>query len=156
GDVYMVSRNTIRDGQRQYLQKYFPTSAASGRLRITRAGEEAALYAAEGPAGDFRELCRYPLGREDVKTVWLTAYTRHTRHAVDLRVVDLRVRSDSGAPEPGPDAADAGTSPPPSGSRLWRPLAVLILLAIVLALGMWLYARRRGGKVPARDPGNSP
>jgi hypothetical protein len=143
GDVYMVSRNTTKAGNRQYLQKFFPTATRSGRLRLTRTGTEATVSAADGREGNFRELSRYALGTEDVKTLWLSAYTGHSRHGVDLRIVDLMIHSDSPITVQNEEATtpqDPSLNAPKGGLAG----AVLLVLLLVFALVVCLFVRRSG------------
>jgi hypothetical protein len=144
GDVYMVSRNLDDNGTRRYLQQYIPTSATSGRLRVTRAGRLATLWAAEGPGDDFRQLCAYDLGPEDVDKVFLSAFTGSAHAAVDLRLVDLKVRSDGPLPVEAADALPVA-APPRPGQRGWLAAALVVGVAVAftLLLGVWLSVTRR-------------
>jgi hypothetical protein len=147
GNVYMLSRNLSQNGQRQYRQKYIPTSASAGRLRIARKGTEVTLWAAEANAGDFQELGRYDLGDEDVRWLWFTAYTGHARYRVDLRLVDLKVRTDIPISEQSPDTTASPDTPPKARERGWLTAALLVGLGITLALvlGLWVLSRRGRG-----------
>src|SRR5262249_51350326 len=62
GDVYVCNHMLNRDGRRRYDTKFPPASGKSGRLRVSRQGGEVTFWAAEGPAGEFRELCRWDVG----------------------------------------------------------------------------------------------
>jgi hypothetical protein len=94
GDDYMVSRNSMENGKGRYLQRHFPTSCTKGKLRITRRGADATNWVAEGDSDNFKELCRYELGSDPVKMIWFTGFTGHFGYDVDLRIVDVRVRTD--------------------------------------------------------------
>jgi serine/threonine protein kinase len=152
GEVYMLSRNTTENGERKYRQKYIPTAARSGQLRITRKGTEATLWAAEGNTGDFQELGRYDLGPEDVQGVWLTAFTGHAPYRVDLRLVDLKIRSDIPISELPPDTPASSDEAPKARGREWLTAALLFGLGVTLALLLvaWFWARRgRNGEAVA-------
>jgi hypothetical protein len=144
GNVYMVSRNGDEGGTRTHRQKYIPTTATSGRLRVTRAGRQATLWAAEGAAEDFVELCAYDLGPEDVDKLWLTAFTGHAPYAVDLRLVDLKVRSGGDLAVRAADSLPAA-APPKPGQKGWLTAAGVVGLVVLspLLLAVWLSARRR-------------
>lgn len=65
GQVYLTSRATMDEaGKRGYRTRSFPAEVKSGRLRITRVGGEATLWAADGDADEFIELNRVDLGPE--------------------------------------------------------------------------------------------
>jgi serine/threonine protein kinase len=117
GNVYVGNRmTTAQDGNRHQLQ-YFQTSAKTGQLRITRTQGEAILWAAEG-AGDFRPLCRYSLGAEDLKIVKISAFPGWTQNAVDVRIKDFRVRSGALIPDdPLAPAPKVGPAQEGSASR---------------------------------------
>jgi serine/threonine protein kinase len=158
GEVYMVSRNGEEGGTRTYRQKYIPTTATSGRLRVTRAGRRATLWAAQGAADDFVELCAYDLGAEDVDKVWLAAFPGSSTSAVDLRLVDLKVRSDNPVAAQPADATPAALPQQP-GQRGWLAAAGAVGLAVVCTLLVvaWLAVRRRGAApTPAPDAGANP
>src|SRR5205085_6242228 len=84
-DIYLCSHNTTVDGKRRYDQKFIPAAGKTGRLRMTRRGGEVTLWAAED-GGEFRELCRYNFGPEDIKMVRSAAHPGIARNAVDLRI----------------------------------------------------------------------
>src|SRR5262249_34744169 len=68
-------RETTVNGKRVFQSSVFPAETKSGRLRITRQGSEAILWASEGGAEDFKELCRYELGTEDLQAVRFAAHS---------------------------------------------------------------------------------
>jgi len=157
GEVYMVSRNTTENGKRQYKQKYVPAASRSGWLRLTRTGTEATLLAAEADSDDFRELCRYDLGAEDLTRVRLTAYVGYDRSAVDVRVLDLRIRADGLVVDQGLDTPMASEAGGPTRSSGWLAaggiIGLAVLLLLLIPLGVWFRARRggRAGKAPPQD-----
>jgi hypothetical protein len=148
GEVYFVSRNYLNpDGSPGWQQEHIPTTARAGRLRITRSGTKATAWAAEGTSNNFQVLRTYDLGPEDIKVIWLMAYTGHVQLALDLRVTDFTIRSGISIP----------SAPPPESTpdvplRLWRFLAIVVGLLLISAAGAWWFARRRGGKTVAVGP----
>jgi hypothetical protein len=71
-----------------------PASAKSGQLRVTRLGRKVVLSVREGNER-FRVLHQLDLGPEDVKFLRLGANPGGGPHAVDVRILDLRVRGAS-------------------------------------------------------------
>jgi hypothetical protein len=141
GDAYMCSRMTTIDGKRQYKHQLYDAPAKAGRLRLTRAGGEVTFWAAEGAADDFRELCRYDLGPEDLKIVRLGANSGTAPEPVDLRIVDVKIRSDE--PIVGPVPAFDPNAPSKGWRRGWLVAAGLVGLLVALSLlGTWFYVRR--------------
>jgi hypothetical protein len=148
GDVYFVSRSYLNpDGSPGWQQESIPTTAKAGRLRITRSGTKATAWAAEGTSDRFKVLRTYDLGPEEIKVIWLMAYTGHVQLALDLLVTDFTIRSGVPMPSPPPDESASGL---PRG--LWRFLAVVLGLLLAGAAGTWWLARRRGGPAVAAAP----
>jgi hypothetical protein len=154
GDVYNCARISTDDqGQRTYHHERPSAGADRGRLQLTRRGREVTLSAAEGPAGEFKELTRYDLGTEDVIQVSATAFTGYAPNALDLRILDLRVRGLSAPESAAPGSSLAGPQSP--RSRTWLFTAGLLgLLLFLTALVLWLVAlrRRRGEDRSRRAP----
>jgi serine/threonine protein kinase len=148
GDVYLCSFMTTRDGKRRYDSRLFPAPASAGRLRLSRKGTEVVCWAAEG-AGDFRELCRFEAGAADVKFIRVAAYPGQSSEPVDVRLVDLRVRSDAPILDQGVDSSQAPAGAP---ARAWlaalEGLGLLLTLAAAVVLGLWLRRRGRAAKAP--------
>jgi hypothetical protein len=157
GDVYVCSRMTTQDGRRRYTNKFYDAAGKSGRLRLTRAGGEVTFWAAEGASDDFRELHRYDLGPDNVAMVRLAANPGGPGEPVDLRIVDLKVRSET--PLPVPDQAFDPHSPSATQAKGWRRawLGAAALVGALIAgslLGVWLIGRhrRRARKALATAP----
>ena len=145
GEVYLTSRITSRDGKREYFHNFTPTTSKSGYLRLTRAGREARLWAADGAAGTFQELNHFDLGAEDVKAVRLSAYVGHAANAVDVLIKDLRVHGLSPT-EVKTQTASTNPAAAPSRERTQGWLAASSIIAVLIALGTlgaWLYGRRK-------------
>jgi uncharacterized protein DUF1583 len=141
---------TYEGDKRRFRNSYAPAANKAGRLRLTRAGPEVAFWAADGPGADFRELCRYDLGREDLRMIRLAAFT-NLPQPVDLRLTDLKIRADDLDVGADTGAVTAGGGPK-TRSKGWLAAAAIIgVLVVVAFLGAWLLARRarRAGKAPA-------
>src|SRR5262249_32560550 len=121
-------------------------------LRLTRKGSEATFFAAEGLGGAFRELCRHDLGTEDLKIVRLGALSGSPAVAVDLRIVDLQIRT----PSPLTGVAVAPSSPSPTTTERgrsggWLVAGGFVGRVILLPRGVGLAVRpRRPAGSPAR------
>jgi DNA-directed RNA polymerase subunit RPC12/RpoP len=135
GDVYMFTRATTTDeGKRRNTHKFKPSTVKAGQLRLTRAGTEAVYWAADGDEAEFRELHRTQLGAEDVKTVMLTAFPGKDQSAVDLRLIEFRVRA-------GDLFANTEVLPPSSRGPLFWALAGVAGAVLILG-GLWALWRR--------------
>ncbi|MCI0680966.1 MAG: DUF1583 domain-containing protein [Gemmataceae bacterium] len=141
GDVFMLTRaTTTAEGKRRHTHELIPSAANAGQLRMTRTGTEATWWAAEGDDGEFRELHRDELGAEDVSSVLLTAYPGKAQCAVDLRLIEFRVRSGKA-----PTAAErAGIRP--RRIALWVTAGVSG--ALLILGGIWAQWRRRLPRQP--------
>jgi len=147
GDAYACGRMTTPTGKgRQYKWKVFPSTAKAGRLRMVRTGGEVTLSASEEGAADFRELCRYDLGTEDLKMVRVAALPGAPMQPVEVRLVDLRVRTPSPVAALAPDAGPSAEGPKKEVSKGWLvtvEIVGLIITLVLAGLGVWLYLRRR-------------
>src|SRR6185369_16744907 len=98
---------------------------------------------------EFRELCRYTLGSDELKAVRVAVHPIQTSQPIDARIVDLRVRADTivgveQLAESSPTAEAAATAVPKG--RVGTVLVVgLVLTLALLGLGLWFYARRSRG-----------
>src|SRR5581483_294014 len=80
-EVYACARISTDDqGQRTFQHQFPPAAGKSGRLRLTRQRREVTYWAAEGEAGEFKELCRYDLGPEDVTAVRVAAFPGYAKN----------------------------------------------------------------------------
>jgi hypothetical protein len=150
GEVYMTSRNTTVDGKRQYRQKYFPTAARSGRFRMTRTGAQVTCWVADGADGPFQELGRYDFSPDDLNRVRMGAYTGGARSAVDVRVVDLRIRSAGPIPDQGAEPPPPAAPPQKTGAKRWLLWAGLVGLGLTLVVAVWLFFRQNRRPAEAR------
>ncbi len=145
GEVYFVSRNYLNpDGSRAYQQKHFPANVKAGRLRISRNGPKATAWAAEGTSDNFQVLCSYDIGPEDIKGIWLMAFTGHARYPLDLLVTDLTIRSGIPIPSAPPDEPAPGLAP-----RLWKFLAIALVVLLACVAAAWWFVRRGPSKAVA-------
>jgi serine/threonine protein kinase len=154
-DRYICSRMIDQGAQRQFLPRYVlaggrraadpprPVSP-SGQLRITRTGTVVTFFAAEGAAGEFRELHSLSIGPEALKTVRVAAFPGNAVEPVDVRFVDLRVRANGVEAAPAANAA-----PAPAGRKSWLVPGLIVggAAAALCLVCLWLAGRgrRRGG-----------
>lgn len=123
-----------------------PCTATIGRLRLQRTGTILRYAWAEGiEGGTFQEVHAEDFGADELRTVKLNATTGRQVAAVDVRFIELRIRSQEMlATTPAPAAQ---TAPPAGPSRLW--LWLLLCLAVGFALsGLLVWLRRRSGPTP--------
>jgi serine/threonine protein kinase len=156
GEVYTCARISTDDqGKRTYNHDFIPSTAKSGRLRIARIGREATLWAAEGATGEFKELCRYDLGTEDVHLICVNAFPGHAQNFLDLRILDLRVHSLNSSEITALEQLAERKSDRSRGGL--AAVGLLGLIVIVTAFGVWYVAvrSRRGGPVTSEIPVNS-
>jgi hypothetical protein len=77
----------------QPRNKGVAAKAKTGRLRLTRAGNVLSYFAADGADQDFTLLQKFPFGAEDVREVRITGATGGDKAALEVRVIDLRIRA---------------------------------------------------------------
>jgi hypothetical protein len=107
------------------------------RMRLKRTGTTLAFLWAPGAAGsDFTEIHRCEFGNASIDRIRLAATTGRQPSRVDVRLIDLRVRS-----------GWANDSAPPESSRAWMLWVGLALaaLGVSLILGIALAIRRSRG-----------
>jgi hypothetical protein len=121
----------------------FPAAGKAGKLRLVRTGPVLSYQVAAADAQEFTVLQEYPFSGDDLTDVRLTATTGGPQAALDLRVLDCRIRAAS--------VAEAAAVPSPEAPRgkPWLPpaLAVFGALALLLAGGFVLYRRRAAGRM---------
>lgn len=129
-----------------------PCTARTLRLRMKRSGRTLHYLWAPGTTGGmFEEFRKVDFGDEPVERVRLAALTGRQPCNLDIRLLDLHIRSQTsdGMPTAAVVAAAEGAiaPAPPAGRALWRMAAVAALL-LAIAGGM-LLAIRRGRREPA-------
>jgi hypothetical protein len=112
----------------KYEAKSFPTSTKKGRLALKREGTS--LFFMAGPSGgESLELYKTEVGREDVPLVRFVANTGGSPSALDVRFVEVRIRSSDkllGAPRV-----------PEGGSGLWWVLCGSLLVGGGMTFWWW-------------------
>jgi hypothetical protein len=113
------------------------------RLRLKRLGTVLSYWWAPGAAGDnYQELQwsrgKLPFGSEPVQNIRIIAGNGRTDSPLDVRLLDLRIRTLGTPVEPPAPAAPVKT-----GGKLWLTLLLVAVGAgTALALGAWLLVRR--------------
>jgi hypothetical protein len=142
-------RAVIRaDGKRDYQSDRIECNARLFRLRMTRNKQTLTCFWAPGLSGDdFREIGKTEFVSDDLRTVTLNTTTGSKPYELDVRLVDLRIRS-------GVKSLSEPESAPTSVERVqrrWRLWLVILLFGVALSAGMLtLYLRRRRNAV--NDP----
>jgi hypothetical protein len=156
GDSYMVGRGATVNGKPENKNTCFPTTARSGQLKLTRRGKEVIAWAAEGAAGPFKELHEVDFVAADLSRIWFAAYAGNTEYGVDLRIIDIKIRSNLPDNDPAlvpavaPVAAVAEEAPAaPKPGRTYVSLIVFGVFALTAAaallvgVGIIVVRRRR-------------
>src|SRR5262245_47063612 len=135
---------TDADGRRDYHTDRVSSDAKIFRLRMTRKNRTLNCFWAQGLTGDdFREIGTAEFLSDDLTTVALNTTTGGKPFNLDVRFLDLRIRSSiKSLSDP-----DPAQSP---GDRLWqrrRLWLVLLLLGVALTAGAlsWRLRRRLSG-----------
>jgi hypothetical protein len=127
----------------QYDIKYQPCTDNDLRLRLKRTGSKLSYALGPGLQGTtFVELEPKNFGANDLEKVLVRVTTGRQPHAIDARLVELRIRSGRAADPKDVVAVvapDAG--PRRSGTRLLL-VGGIVLLALVLAMLFALWQRR--------------
>jgi DNA-directed RNA polymerase subunit RPC12/RpoP len=132
-----------------------PTEARTGQLRLVREGSMMSYYAKEGSENEFQKIYEREFGKDDLAFVRFVAANNTNPTTVDVRLLDLRIRSDSvpvTADQVSLSAASGETETPSKNglTGMWL-LGSALVLAMVMVLGLWVYARqsRRDAPQPA-------
>jgi len=114
---------------------YLAGAAKTGRLRLTRRAAVLFFYGSKG-SDDFTLLKQYPFAADDLSEVRLVGSTGEADAALDVRVLDLRIRAESlpGMPAAGPAVVEG---------KEWLVIVLGGSLVLALGLGMWLFLRHR-------------
>ncbi|MEJ7637467.1 MAG: hypothetical protein WKF75_05600, partial [Singulisphaera sp.] len=131
---------------RTYSPRWKPAGVKSGKLRITRRGSTAAAWYTEG-SSVFRELRQVELGAQDLDRVVLAANLGGSKHALDMRLRDLRIRAE--------DLPGWSGSPPSPKPFPWGIAAAGTGAFVLAGAGLWwLAASRRppAGPVAGQNP----
>jgi DNA-directed RNA polymerase subunit RPC12/RpoP len=145
-EVYLFDHEVMEDGKPKYnISTSSPTTARSGRLRISRVGTTAICEAAEGEAGKFEEVVdRREISSAEVKTVRAAVFLGNTPNAADVFITEVRVR-----PLTAREASTLTVTPNesrPEGSGWWLAVTLLfsaLILGLLIALGVWLTYRSK-------------
>lgn len=129
-----------------------PTVARTGQLRLVRQGSILRFLVADG-SDNFRELERTEFGDDNV-LVHFVVNNNGSPTNVDALLVDFEVRADELLPiAAAPAASTAASADEDEGGDVdgdW--LAIIVLPALVILGGAWLFVRRwrRGRSAAAR------
>jgi hypothetical protein len=100
-------------------------------------GSILSFLAAEGENGEFKRIYRDTFRGEDVEQIRIGGYTGGPEAALDVRVIDVRIRTKAKL-----ELQGAGVAPP--GNVGWLTAGGIIGLAAGFSLlGLWWCARQR-------------
>jgi hypothetical protein len=138
------------DGKEQYLNsRDLPASRPSGKLRLSRKGDEMQFLAAEGDEL-FRIVQILKIGEADVKQVQVDFVTMWTPIALDARLTELTIEADQvgdGAPGALAGAVEASREP---GARAWLLALGVVAMAVLSVGGVGIWLLRKHGRHTAR------
>ena len=143
--VLLWNRSIEVPGQNtKYPEGTMPWPDKIGRLRFKRTGASLSFLAAPGlVGGEYFEIRTADFGGDDIRSIALIGFNGRQPVAVDVRFLDLSIKS--GGPAAAPVVAHHANLPPNPRSSGW--LAVLLVLGLgstmvlALALGAWAYLR---------------
>jgi DNA-directed RNA polymerase subunit RPC12/RpoP len=144
---------TLRRPQPIYDSKFVPTEATLGQLRLKREGSTLRYLVAD-LGQEFREIYQADFGTQDIGFIRYVVNTGNLPTAVDVRLVDVKIRSGSPKRNPVVEAEVPSDTPQSSLGNVWLASGIL-LQGMVFAVGTWMYARRSAGAAkpaPAASP----
>ena len=149
GGVYTVEcwdraiNNSYRSPKR-------PTEARIGQLRLVREGSNMTYWAKDGLDNPFQKIHEGEFGKDDLEFVRFVAVHNKNPTTVDVRLLDLRIRSNS---VPAQAALPAALGEPGTVSNTWLYIAgllgLVLALTMVIASGFWMYMRRPRHALPS-------
>src|SRR5262249_52865110 len=133
GDQYVAeSRVGIPD---QFKAQHEPTLTRTGQLRLVRKGAMLRFLVPDAPRAELRDILQTDVGDEALDMVRLIANNNKSPTALDVRLLDLTIKSGKLIPAQTLDLSRAG---------LVQALLVGLLATLLLAsIGIWIYTRRR-------------
>jgi hypothetical protein len=149
-----VTEFSNKDIPKDWHRHIRPSEAQTGQLRLVREGATVRFLIAAPPGGEFLEIDRFDYGTEEVSRVHFSVTdSGKPGNAVDVRLVDLKVRSPSAAAEQAVTAASTPETDGQGGSRIWFKGSLAILAIILMtAVAVWLYVRSRRGNAAMEAP----
>jgi hypothetical protein len=146
-ELIFWDRGFVKKGEApQYDIDYRPCTDKSLRLRLKRTGAQLSYLLGIGLIGDqFEELPPKTFGPNDIERALVRITTGRQRASVDVRLIDLRIRSGAVPAAPIPVVEP----PPVQPSRSWLLAALCVALALTLPVtiifALLLFRRRRIG-----------
>ena len=142
-DDQVISWEWLHDGRVDLNLDAISSSDKVGRLRLKRTGSVLHyLWAPGAEGGAFQEINKCNFGTGGIERIRLTLVTGRKKLNADLRLLDLRVKGQTGSTaaiaaekEPLPQVLKRGT--------LAGALLLGWLITMALALALYLFARRR-------------
>ena len=129
--------------------KVEPTTSDHGQLRLVRKGAKLSFQVAEGEGG-FKELLDIDYTAEDLVMVRFGANNNKAPAAVDVRIIDVRLRPGvlavgGAAPDPEPEAKVEPRSLAPGWLTAFTVIGVfvLVVLAVLICCVIYFVRRRR-------------
>lgn len=95
GETYMLHR-AYKEGEKyRHDAEFTPAGAASGKLRLQRAGSTLHFAVAEGQSDEFVELRAVEFTSDDLADVRLAAQTEGSTTGIDIAWTNVEIRTDA-------------------------------------------------------------
>src|SRR5262249_39251753 len=107
------------------------------RLRLKRTGEVLSYLWAAGASDDFHEINRCDFWKDEIREIRLTAANDRSPCKLDVRLIDLRIRSGTRTND-----SPAVSAPATKGSAHRLLIALALLLILLLMIGVALALRK--------------
>jgi hypothetical protein len=140
------------DGKLKFEGNWVPCQDKVGRLRMKRTGTILSYWYASGTSGDsFEEIHRCEFGSDDIVRMSVRGLTGKRPCLLDMRFLDLRIRSAQPVTAAVTAVAQAGDHAVKGTWKLWLVLALVMALSLGVLLAV--RQRRRPGTMPAPAAG---
>jgi MYXO-CTERM domain-containing protein len=149
GSWYTCDRGAFDENRQRHIEeRQFPSEATAGRLRLMRRGSVVTYAVADGGSDDFRRLWDWEVGTADIKVLRLQAENQKSDAPLDVRFLDLEIRSGQSFAKDGTPLVSEGGS---KGGLV--AIEILTLAVLVILLALWRRRRRRDrGAAAAQNP----
>ena len=145
-----AAESWLPDTQRQF--KEVKTTTNKGQVRLIREGNQLRYLVADTPGGEFREIHKGEFTDDDLEIVRFGANNNKTLAAVDVRLIDFRVRylakpNAPANPAAPPHAPIVAQHEGPPATRPWLFVALgigfALTLIFLLLIGVIVFLKQR-------------
>ncbi len=146
GESFVVEGwNRLLQGN-NYMQTAFPAHERTGQIRLTREGSAILFRVAEPAGAEFKSIYqRNDFGTEETSVVRFVVNNQGDTAGLSVRLIDFRIRASKIQPADNNVGIDfSKESNGESKGWLAAGLIVGLMITLSIALGLWLFFRRRG------------